>query len=103
MMNTTEAVDIKYSSGRVRSGRRFAYIRPSFACLNRPMRVSGNDRQNLVVNVEKAIRKYYTPIFTYEIQGKIVGSNNPANALKEFYRVCEKEQIGRKFEVTLKV
>lgn len=100
-MIVTDIVEVTHSAGRGKGGRRYAYIRPAFECANKSLRVSGCTQQQLVAFIKKAVEKKYMPMHSYEIQGKIFGSNSPENALKEWWRVCDKNDIGKTVETKL--
>lgn len=88
-----DQINIEFSAGRGKRGRAFAYIRPAKQCLNRSRRVD-------ICLIDDTIKKWFSPLVNYyQINGAIIGSNNPKNALKEYYRVCKRENIGQKFEV----
>lgn len=76
-------VKITFSNGYTRSGERIAFVRPARECFNKSRKVKAS-------KVVEIIKKYYTPTLYYFINGYVIGSNNPVNALKEYYKVCEK-------------
>lgn len=89
-------IDIKIgrSYGRNKLGAPVFFVRPSEKCFNRSRRFVGYDK------MYKGIDKWFSPTITYfVIDDRIIGSNTAMNALREYHRVCEKEKIGKYFEV----
>lgn len=85
-------VSVISSNGFSKNGEQYVFIRPTRQCFNR-------SRRCLKSNAERTIKKWFTPINYYEIQGHIIGSNNEVNALKEYWRVCAPENIGKQFVI----
>lgn len=89
-------VEIKLSKGFMKGGTRKWFIRPAINCFNRS-RIA-----TTLESAEKMAKKWYSPtVQLYSIGGREIGSNNPENALKEYWRVCEMEEISKPLEVTL--
>lgn len=86
-------VSIRVLDGFSKNGEQYVYIRPSKDCFNRSRRCL-RKRENDV------IKKWFTPVNYYIIQGKIIGSNSELNALREFWRVCDKSDIGKYFSIS---
>ena len=100
--NKVIEVKVEYSRGYGKSGKLAAYVRPDFDCFNRSRRVADYSHEGLREMVNTVIRKWYAPkLVAYKIDGYVIVSNNEENALKEFYRVCDKEQINIVFPVYL--
>lgn len=87
-------VSVCYSRGYGKGGKRYYYIRPKDDCYNQSRKVSGWTGDELFDAIVRCVKKWYEPIQYFMIEGKIIGSNNEENALKEWWRVCEKSQIG---------
>lgn len=94
-------VEVKRSNGYGKGGRLIAFVRPIYYCFNRSRKVSADTGAELREKIEKTIQKWYAPVvIRYEINGNTVCSNSKDNALTEYWRVCNKEDIGKIFEVT---
>lgn len=102
MSDNFSQIIIKHSRGYGKNGKISAYIRPKEYCFNRDRKVSAFSNQELSGKISDCVKKYYEPIKYYEIKGKIIGSNNEENALKEWWRVCEKDDIGIRINVEIK-
>ena len=87
-------VKISYSNGRGRSGKRYAYIRPSLKCFNRSRRCRVN-------RIEQTIAKHFPVVNYYQVDGFVIGAKNVRSALGEYWRVCELNKIGDEFPVEL--
>lgn len=87
-------IQVEYSAGRGKYGRQYAYIRPAGNCHNKSRRVSADQ-------VESTIEKHFPNVNYYLINGLVIGAKDPDFALKEFWRVCERQQVGKAFPVTL--
>lgn len=87
-------VSVCYSRGRGRGGRRANFIRPSEDCFNKSRRVTGFTDEELDEKIIATVQKWYYPMRYYLVDGHLIGSNNEMNALKEYWRVCEKDYIG---------
>lgn len=93
-------VKIEVSNGRNSFGGIIKYIRPAGECFNRSRKVSGYTGAEVNQKVENCIAKWYSPlVIYYEVGGVIIGSNSKENALKEYWRVCEKRDVNKIFEV----
>ena len=87
-------VKVEYSNGKGKSGKNYAFIRPSGKCSNRSRRVEAS-------KVKQAIDEHFPNVNYYEIGGLVIGAKNPEFAVKEFYRVCEKQSVNKPFEPVL--
>ncbi len=83
-------------------GKVCVYLRPYQQCNNRSRRVSALVGDELKDKVKKCVDKWFTPMNYYLVNGKTIGPSSQENALKEYYRICERKEIGTHFEVTLK-
>lgn len=92
-------VRVIHSLGRGSGGRISCYIRPKEAGFNRDRKVSAFSSKELKDKIIACITKYYTPITYYYCEGYIIGSNTDKNALKEYWPVCDRKDIGNKFEI----
>lgn len=89
-------VKIDYSAGRGKNGNRYAYIRPAGKCHNRSRRVSADaDR------VLDTIERHFPEVKYYKIEGLVIGAKSPEFALREFWRICERKDIGKPFQVAI--
>ncbi len=98
-MSKRNNVEITYSRGRGKNGKLHAYVRPARECLNKCRRISGYDKEDLDEQILKCIKKCYTPIHYYKINGSIIGANNEKNAMAEFRKICRRDDIGQQFEI----
>lgn len=88
------AIKYERSAGKAKGGIPIFFVRPQLACNNRSRRYIGYDK------LRKGIQRWYGPeVKFYLVDGHLIGSNKPANALHEYWRICEREKIGRIFEV----
>lgn len=95
-------IKISRSNGNGKGGRISYFIRPAAECLNRSRKVSGWPGNDIQEKIDKCVSKWFSPmVILYEIEGSVVGSNSKENALKEYWRRCEKEDINKQFEVKL--
>lgn len=94
------AVTIKYSRGYGKNGKLSAYVRPKQKCFNRDRKVSAFSNEELNEAINKCVQKYYEPMVYYKIGEYIIGSNNKTNAHKEWWRVCDRKDIGKIVEIT---
>lgn len=94
-------VSVCYSRGRGRGGRRANFIRPADDCENKSRRITGFTAKELDEKIIAVVKKWYYPMHYYIIDGHLIGSNNEMNALKEYWRFCEKDYIGMIMPVTL--
>lgn len=80
---------IERSHGRTKAGISVFYVRPAKTCFNRSRRFVG------LTALQEGIKKWFGPEVRYfEVKSRIIGSNNETNALKEYWRVCDKSEIG---------
>lgn len=87
-------VKVERSFGRTRTGIPVFYVRPAEACENNSRRYLGYAKLN------KGIARWYGPEVKYFlVDGHLIGSNNEKNALWEYWKICDKSKIGKKFEV----
>lgn len=97
----TEGVDVRWSSGSGKAGKLFVYIRPEKECGNRSRRIGGFYGAEFGARIDKLIKKWFIPIKYYKVNNdRVIGSNSEKNALTEYWRVCEREDIGKIFPVT---
>lgn len=90
-------IDFFYSKGSGKGGKRYIYLSPRGDCGNKPRRVEAMQEK-----VDKVVNKWYSPsILFYKVDNRVIGSNSEENALREYWRICEKELIGVGFPVTL--
>lgn len=95
-----EDIKIQKSNGFGKNGQLNYFIRPVADCMNRSRKASGFNYP--IEKIDNLIRKWYYPkVILYNINGMIIGSNSKENALKEFWRVCEKDIIGIPLPVKL--
>lgn len=95
-------VNARYSNGNGMAGMQYAYLRPNYECMNKSRRVGAFYSKELWEKAEKVVLKWYYPkIILYKIDGLTIASNNEINALKEWWRICEKKFVGIPFPVTL--
>jgi hypothetical protein len=93
-VDVLDQLDRYRSRGRTKLGIPVFYVRPKEACENRSRKFVGYHKMN------KGIERWFAPEVKYFlVDGHLIGSNNPKNALREYHRICEKEKIGRQFEV----
>jgi hypothetical protein len=96
-------IKIEYSKGRAKSGKKHVFIRPDYPCFNRSRKASGFYDSDLNEDIGRILRKWFQPeLFIYEIDGHRIISNSEKNALSEYWNVCERTDVGKKFEVELK-
>jgi hypothetical protein len=97
--NIYSGVKIIHSNGRGKSGKIVVFIRPDKDCFNNSRKVTAFSVMELNNIIARTVNKWYNPITYYVINGDIIGSNSEQNALKEYWRVCRKEDIGKAFPV----
>lgn len=85
-------IDIEYSNGRGKYGQQYAYVRPAKQCFNKSRRVKAENLNSLIV-------KHFPHVNYYKIDGHVIGAKDEESALKEYWRVCSKEKIGKHFQV----
>lgn len=88
-----EHISISYSNGKGKSGKRFAFIRPTGNCRNKSRRCHVHD-------IQKVVDKYFQPVNYYSIDGLIFGAKDEKFALREYWKVCDIRDRGKQFEVT---
>lgn len=94
---------IEKSNGRGKLGMQAVYIRPDYYCFNKSRKAKAYSNEDLQNKINNIIRKWYSPqLFVYEIDGETIVSNNEYNALKEYWRVCNRNKIGAIFTITVK-
>ena len=96
-----KGVSVCFSRGRGRGGRRANFIRPAEDCFNRSRRVTGFTDEELDQKIIATVKKWYYPMRYYIVDGHLIGSNDEMNAMKEYWRVCEKDYVGIIMRVTL--
>jgi hypothetical protein len=94
-------VSVCYSRGRGKGGRRANFIRPADNCFNKSRRVTGFTDEELDEKIIATVKKWYYPMKYYKVDNHIIGSNSEENALREYWRVCEKSVKGLCFPVYL--
>jgi hypothetical protein len=92
-------VKIELSKGFMKGGIRHWWITPKVdgvTCHNRSRRAS------TLESAQRIADRWYSPeVHAYTINGWPIASNNPENALKEYWRVCKREDIGKRYEIVL--
>lgn len=96
-----DRVKVQYSAGRGKSGRLAAYIRPAGYCFNRSRRISAANMDELNEKIEQLINRHFPTVNYYEVDGFVIGAKDKEFALKEYWRVCDREKIKKHFEVKL--
>lgn len=87
---------IQRSRGRSKNFMLVAYVSPvNLMAKNKPRRVVGFDEDELLHNIKKVWASYYFPSNMYKISGMNFIANNEKNAIKEYWRICEKELVGK--------
>lgn len=88
-------ITITQSNGRGKGGKSYYFIRPLAKCDNRSRKVGGFNYQEIQPKIDKVIAKWYFPIvILYQVEDMVIGSNSKENALKEYWRVCDPNDIG---------
>ncbi len=87
-----EHIDIEYSRGRGKYGQQYVYVRPAKKCYNKSRRFK-------IENADKLISKHFSHVNYYQIEGHTIGAKDEEAALKEYWRVCDKADIGKRFKV----
>lgn len=87
-------IKVDYSAGRGKNGSRYAYIRPVGKCHNRSRRVSAD-------SVLDAIERHFPEVHYYQVEGLVIGAKSPEFALREFWRICKRKDIGKPFQVAI--
>jgi len=99
---TQPDIKIHTSAGRGKNGKMYKGVRPLADCFNRSRKVGGYNHQEIQAKIDKVIEKWFSPkVILYRVDGHVIGSNSKENALKEYWRVCEKEKIKQHFEVEI--
>ena len=89
-----DGVKIVRSRGRNKDAMPVFFVRPLNACENRSRRFMGYKRR------DDGIHRWFGPmVIYYLVDGHLIGSNSPKNALKEYWRICSIEKVKQKFEV----
>lgn len=93
-----EQTDIKIerSLGRTKTGIPVFFVRPAHACENRSRCFVGYDKMNKGI-----VRWYASSILYFIVDGHLIGSNNEKNALSEYWRICDRNKVGKIVEVKL--
>jgi len=50
--------------------------------------------------VQEAIQRHFPIVHYYDVDGYVIGAKDEKHALKEYWRVCEKNKIGKAFPVS---
>lgn len=99
MSNYSIQVKRTESNGCGKDGRKTIFLHPDCECFNRSRSVKFFTKEEAEQKIEKIIDKWYSPeIKRYEIDGRVIASNSAANAVKEYWRVCDPKHIGKPFE-----
>jgi hypothetical protein len=94
--------NIMITTSRGNSKFRFViYIRPHADCFNKGRRITAQSKEELDEKIKDMANKWYTPLIIYRVDNHRIASNSEENALREYWRVCEKEVVGLTFPVTL--
>lgn len=91
-------MEIRRSDGRARNGAQVFYIRPSQDCANKSYRLKAftlSEYNEKLAKIEKKIK----PEKLFLIDGYRIVASTSQQALKEYWRTCEKSKIGKIFEV----
>lgn len=100
-----EIIKIYQSNGRAAGGKIVWFICPKhkgdiyISFMRR--RITGGTTAELIQKAVKIIEKWYYPATIYSIDDRLVMANSPENALKEYWRCCEKSKVGRPFHVSI--
>ena len=86
-------ISIVKSSGRGKNGWRYYFIHPSGKCSNKSRRVRAD-------KVKETVARHFSVVKYFSIDGIVIGAKDKEAALKEYWRVCERDKIGKRFEVT---
>lgn len=94
-------IKIEKSNGSNSFAGAIYFVRPLADCMNRSRKVSVRPGESATEKIEKVIAKWFFPkVIIYNLNGWKIGSNSKENALKEYWRVCAEEEIGKTTEVT---
>jgi hypothetical protein len=97
---TTEGLRIERSNGQGKGGSSVYYIRPAQTCSNRSRKVRGFVHLEIKAKTKKLIYKWFAPmVIYYEVNGVVIGSTSKENALKEYWRICDRNDVGKIFQV----
>lgn len=99
MQSLVDGVSLTQSNGRGKSGKMYCYIRPKKHCFNRSRKVGGFTEAELFSAIMACIKKWYNPIQYFNINEYVIGSNSEENALKEWWRVCDKKYVDVRIEI----
>lgn len=83
---------IEKSNGRTKTGELIYFVRPAGKCHNRSWRVKAN-------KVSEFCRKKFSNVSYFRVNGLVIGASSEENAVKEYYRICEKSKIGKPVDV----
>jgi len=91
-------MEIRRSDGRSKNGAQVFYVRPSQDCANKSYRIKCFTRLEYNEKLAK-IEKKIKPERLYLVDGYKIVACSPHQALKEYWRVCERSKIKQQFEV----
>lgn len=101
-MSVPSYIEAVYSNGRGMANMQYVYLRPRVKCDNKSRRVGAFYKDELWRKVDKVAKKWYSPeIKLYKIDNNIIASNNEENALKEWWKICDRQFIKMPFPVYL--
>lgn len=89
---------IEKSYGRAKYGRIVYFVRPDAECFNRSYRLICSSQEEFEKKFARISNKL-EPEIIFMISGCKIVANSRENALKEYWRVCERGDIGKDFEV----
>lgn len=89
-----EHIKITYSNGRGKYGQQYAYIRPAMECFNRSRRVLAEKLQGEIARHFPGNKVNY-----YKVGDYCIGAKDEKAAIKEYWRVCNRGDIGRNIDV----
>lgn len=107
----TKHLVITQSKGSGRNGKMYCFVSAEAPSVNadvskghRPRRVGGYTTEELNQSVRAIAKKWFFPLRYFLVtdgdKNYWVASNSEENALKEYWRVCEVQDIGKEFPVT---
>lgn len=87
-----ENLKIERSNGSGKYGQVFYYVRPAGKCSNRSMRFAAD-------KLDTGIKTHFPNVNYYMIQGLTIAAKNESFAIKEYRRICDLKDIGKKVDV----
>ncbi len=91
-MKDLSHIKIDHSAGIGKNGKRYVYVRPACQCSNKSRRVEIGSLSTLIL-------RHYPVVNYYIVDGHTIGAKSAKNALLEYWRICEREKVGKDFEV----